>query len=72
MARQRIYGSTTPPTENDPMAFAKRLNSYLLRKGWKQADLVRAAQNHMPEGMLFGRHLISSYIRGGAGARGRE
>lgn len=66
MSRQRFYVSEGEPTKADPqaVAFARRLNQLLLAKGWRQSDLVRAAQDHMPEGMMFGRHLVSSYMRG--------
>lgn len=66
MARQRFYVSDGEPTKADPqaVAFARRLNQLLLSKGWKQSDLVRAAQVHMPDGQTFGRHLVSSYMRG--------
>lgn len=65
MSRQRVYvAEGEAPTDPQAVAFAKRLNSLLLAKGWRQSDLVRAAQQHMPEGQVFGRHLPSSYMRG--------
>ena len=46
------------------VAFARNLNTLLLRKGWKQSDFANAAQKHMPKGAAFGRHLISAYMTG--------
>jgi len=43
--------------------FARRLQKEMVRKGWSQSDLARAAQKFMPEGKDFGRHLINYYIR---------
>jgi hypothetical protein len=66
MARTRFYVTDDPEKAADPqaVAFAKRLNQMLLRKGWSQADLTRAAQNHVPEGHEFKRHLPSVWLRG--------
>jgi len=65
MTRQRVYvAEGEAPTDPQAVAFARRLNQLLLAKGWRQSDLVRAAQQHMPEGQIFGRHLPSSYLRG--------
>lgn len=73
MARQRFYVSDGDPANGDTqsVAFARRLNQALLAKGWRQADLVRAVHNLMPSDMdsdarakAFGRHLVSSYMRG--------
>lgn len=66
MARDRYYASGETPAESDPQAaaFAQRLNRQLLQRGWKQADLVRKAQDHTPEGVVFKRHLVSSWMRG--------
>lgn len=43
--------------------FAQRLQKEMLRKGWSQSDLARAADKYMPEGKEFGRHLINYYLR---------
>lgn len=43
--------------------FASRLQKEMLRKGWSQSDLARAANKFMPNGKEFGRHLINYYLR---------
>lgn len=43
--------------------FARRLQKEMVRKGWSQSDLARAAQKFTPEGKDFGRHLINYYLR---------
>ena len=67
MARKRYYpGSAAGRQASDTKvrAFAKNLSREMLRKGWNQSDLARAAEVHLPKGEEFGRHLISSYVRG--------
>lgn len=67
MTRKRYFPA--PHTGADAkdtqvLAFAKNLSRLMLSKGWNQSDLARAAQVHMPPGKDFGRHLVSSYVRG--------
>jgi transcriptional regulator with XRE-family HTH domain len=66
VVRKRIYVSNDGPQNGDPhiVAFSKRLHTAMLAKGMRQSDLAREAERHMPKGIKFGRHLISSYIRG--------
>lgn len=66
MARNRYYVADGTPAENDPQAaaFAQRLNRLMLARGWKQMDLVRKAQPFVPDGVDFGRHLVSAWARG--------
>lgn len=40
--------------------FARRLESFMVKKGWNQSELARQAALHMPDGKL-GRDNISSY-----------
>jgi transcriptional regulator with XRE-family HTH domain len=43
--------------------FANRLQKEMVRKGWSQSDIARAANKFMPQGKEFGRHLINYYLR---------
>lgn len=51
-------------TDSRKVSLIKNLNELLLKKGWKQSDLAREAQHHMPKGKEFGRHLPSAYLTG--------
>lgn len=66
MARNRYYVADGDPKANDPQAaaFAQRLNKLMLDRGWRQSDLTREVQKHIPAGVKFGRHLPSSWLRG--------
>lgn len=70
VARRSAY-QNPPPTEvpaNAPVEevkaeFARRLNAFMVRKGWNQSELARRAEGYSP-GKRFGRDNVSVYIRG--------
>lgn len=45
-------------------AFAARLFAAMAEKGFNGAQLAKEAQKYMPKGQVFGRHLVSNYLRG--------
>ena len=51
------------PKDAVKVEFARRLQSAMLAKGWRQSDLAREAGRHMKE-KTFGRDSVSLYIRG--------
>lgn len=44
--------------------FARRLNRFMVLKGWNQSELAKEAEKHAPDGVRMGRDKISNYIRG--------
>ena len=67
LARKTYYTSPDDNAESRlPRAeqTARRINAQLLKRGWRQSDLARAAEKFLPKGKKFGRQLISSYCRG--------
>jgi len=52
------------PTEKARAEFAKRIQHFMARKGWSQADLSNESSKHMPQGKTIGRDSISYYVRG--------
>lgn len=62
MARKRIYGGGSSSGSAEE-AFAKKLNSLMLAKGWGQSDVVRAGQPFVPKGHRWARDLISAWSR---------
>ena len=60
--RNRYYVSNEGSAASATELFARRLNQILLERCWTQADLTRAAQQHMPKGKHFGRHLPSNWL----------
>jgi len=44
--------------------FARRLQAAMISKGWRQSELARRAEQHLPHGRKFGRDSVSLYIRG--------
>lgn len=46
--------------------FARRLQEYMLKKGWNQTELANRTKKHVPEGHRFERDIVSNYMRGRA------
>ena len=63
--RSRTYVASKT-MHDDPQAkiFAERLNKLMLVRGWRQRDVVTRAQPHLPKGITFARHLVSSWLTG--------
>lgn len=69
MGKRKTYYSAPdemvkPGSAPQAEEFGRRLHSAMLRKGWRQSELARQAERHLPRGQKFGRHLVSSYVRG--------
>lgn len=70
MARQAYHNAEPAlkvadnvPVETVKAEFARRLNKYMVKKGWNQSELARQAEAHS-KGRRFGRDNVSVYIRG--------
>ena len=69
MAKRRTYYTASdddvkPGSVPQAQEFGRRLHQHMLRKGWRQSELARQAERFLPKGHKFGRHLVSSYVRG--------
>lgn len=69
MPKRRLTIHTEPhgdlpksaPRDAVALEFARKLQAEMVKRGWNQSDLARAATKHMPEGSI-NRDSISQYV----------